>query len=64
MTEHPSGVLRRFYAVLYITAASGCRIASVFDRYLKAPSTRFEEMDIQQVQLILLDQDVTISVFR
>uniref|UniRef100_A0A804RBT9 Uncharacterized protein n=1 Tax=Zea mays TaxID=4577 RepID=A0A804RBT9_MAIZE len=33
---------------MYEYSSPPWRIASVFDRYLKAPSTRFEEMDIQQ----------------
>uniref|UniRef100_A0A804PQ87 Uncharacterized protein n=1 Tax=Zea mays TaxID=4577 RepID=A0A804PQ87_MAIZE len=33
---------------MYEYSSPPWRIASVFDRYLKAPSTHFEEMDIQQ----------------
>ncbi|PVH35840.1 hypothetical protein PAHAL_7G290300 [Panicum hallii] len=33
---------------MYEYSSSPWRIANIFDRYLKAPSTRFEEMDIQQ----------------
>ncbi|KAG0527443.1 hypothetical protein BDA96_06G233900 [Sorghum bicolor] len=33
---------------MYEYSSPPWRIASIFDRYLKAPSTRFEEMDIQQ----------------
>ncbi|KAM0877755.1 hypothetical protein ACQ4PT_035275 [Festuca glaucescens] len=31
-----------------VFSGSGKMIANIFDRYLKAPSTRFDEMDIQQ----------------
>ncbi|KAK3141522.1 hypothetical protein QOZ80_4BG0334990 [Eleusine coracana subsp. coracana] len=33
---------------MYEYSSSPWRIANIFDRYLKAPSTRFDEMDIQQ----------------
>ncbi|RCV35378.1 hypothetical protein SETIT_7G235900v2 [Setaria italica] len=33
---------------MYEYSSPPWRIANIFDRYLKAPSTRFEEMDIQQ----------------
>lgn len=33
---------------MYEYSSPPWRIANIFDRYLKAPSTRFDEMDIQQ----------------
>uniref|UniRef100_A0A0D3G0A1 MADS-box domain-containing protein n=1 Tax=Oryza barthii TaxID=65489 RepID=A0A0D3G0A1_9ORYZ len=33
---------------MYEYSSPPWRIANIFDRYLKAPSTRFEEMDVQQ----------------
>ncbi|XBI58002.1 hypothetical protein VPH35_039298 [Triticum aestivum] len=33
---------------MYEYASPPWRIANIFDRYLKAPSTRFDEMDVQQ----------------
>jgi hypothetical protein len=48
MAEYPSVALQCFYTMLYIAASFGYRIASIFDIYMKAPSTRFEEMDIHR----------------
>lgn len=41
---------------MYEYSSPPWRIASVFDRYLKAPSTRFEEMDIQQEMTRMKDE--------
>jgi hypothetical protein len=56
MAEYPSVVLQCFYTILYIAASFGCRIASIFDRYMKAPSTHFEEMDIHRRCHLLVDE--------
>ncbi|PWZ13017.1 MADS-box transcription factor 31 [Zea mays] len=48
---------------MYEYSSPPWRIASVFDRYLKAPSTRFEEMDIQQ-DLSNLEQQIEFSLYK
>ncbi|KAG2568726.1 hypothetical protein PVAP13_7NG402400 [Panicum virgatum] len=41
---------------MYEYSSPPWRIANIFDRYLKAPSTRFEEMDIQQEMTRMKDE--------